>query len=69
MANSPGINGGLDNWNPGAGGMDSPSKRAALLSTEAKDNPDTFGATNELKRFQGKSTKPKAPFGTQGQEF
>lgn len=63
----PGINGGLDNWDPGAGGSETENK--ALLNTEAKDNPDSINATNELKRFEGKSKKPKGPFGLQGQEF
>lgn len=67
MANSPGMNGGLDDWDPGPGGKASDSK--ALLNTEAKDNPDSFNATNKLERFNGKPTKPKGPFGTQGQEF
>lgn len=60
---------GLDSWNPGAGGTDSPAKRAQLLSTEAHDNPDSINATNKLERFEGKAAKPKGPFGTQGQEF
>lgn len=63
------MDGGLDNWNPGPGGAASPQKMAALMSTEAKDNPDSINATNELKRFQGKATTPKGPLGTQGQEF
>lgn len=61
--------GNLDDWNPGAGGADSPSKMAKLMSTEAKDDADCITGTNKLERFQGKPTKPKGPFGTQGQEF
>lgn len=71
MANSPSINGGLDNWNPGPGGAFDPKKAAALMSTEAHDNPDSINATNKLERFD-KSTgsgKPKGPFGTQGKMF
>lgn len=63
------MNGPLDNWNPGEGGSDSPAKKAQLLSTTAHDNPDSINATNKQERFQGKATKPKGPFGTQGQEF
>lgn len=69
MANTPGINGGLDDWNPGPGGAANAGKMAALMNTEAKDNPDSINATNELKRFQGKAKTPSGPFGTQGQEF
>lgn len=69
MATSPGINGGLDNWDPGAGGAYDGKKMAALMNTEAKDNPDSINATNKLERFEGKSKKPSGPFGVQGQEF
>ena len=66
------MNGGLDNWNPGNGGGANPAKMAALLSTEAKDNPDSINGTNKLANFSktyGSSKKPKGLFGTQGQEF
>lgn len=69
MANAPGINGGLDDWDPGQGGAENISKSAALMNTEAKDNPDSINATNKLERFRGKAKTPSGPFGTQGQEF
>lgn len=61
--------GGLDDWTPAEGGVDSLKKKETLLSTEARDNPDNLNATNALKRFNGTAKKPKGPFGTQGQEF
>ena len=57
--------GGLDNWDPGQGGADAPSKKAQLFSTQASDGKDTMTGTNELKRMTGKSGKPKGPFGAQ----
>lgn len=69
MASNPNMEGNLDNWNPGAGGTDSPSKRAQLLSTEAADDPDCINGTNKLERFNGKAKTPSGPFGVQGQEF
>jgi hypothetical protein len=68
MGNTPGINGGLDNWSPSSGST-STSQNRGLLATEAKDNPDSINGTNELKRFQGKAKKPSGPLGAQGQEF
>lgn len=60
--------GNLDNWNPGSGSTQMLANNS-LLSTEAKDNPDSINATNTLERFNGKAKKPSGPFGTQGQEF
>lgn len=65
----PTMDGGLDNWDPGAGGQYNAAKAAQLMSTEAKDNPDSINATNKLVRFQGKAKTPSGPLGTQGQEF
>lgn len=59
----------LANWDPGAGGVDSDAKKAKLFSTDASDSPEVMNATNELKRWQGKASKPKAPFGVKGQMF
>jgi len=59
----------LANWNPGPGGADAPAKQAKLMSTEAHDDPETMSATNEQKRWVGKSSSPKGPFGIRGQEF
>lgn len=39
------------------------------LSTVAKDNPDTFNATNDQKQFVGKKGTPSGPFGLKGREF
>ncbi len=44
-------------------------KRPELLQPNAKDNPDTFGATNALKQFKGKSGTPSGPFGKKGKNF
>lgn len=57
------------NWNPGAGGVDSDSKKAKLFSTEAHDSAETMNGTNELKRAQGRKTTHKPPFGVKGQMF
>lgn len=68
MANTPPIDGGLDNWVPPSGGAWSAQKEAALLSTDAVDSPDTVNPPESLKRFVGKSGKPKGPFGLQSND-
>lgn len=60
--------GSLSDWNPGAGSP-KPTMPAALLNTEASDNPDCVSGTNELKQFEGNPKKPTGPYGTQGKEF
>jgi hypothetical protein len=57
------------NWNPGPGGVDSDSKKAKLLSTEAQDNPENFSAMNEQKRWTNPPAKKSGPYGKRGQMF
>lgn len=57
----------VSNWNPGEG--KGRSNNDKLLSTEAHDAKDTMTGTNELKAFEGKAGKPKAPFGLKGKDF
>lgn len=61
--------GNVDNWDPGAGGNDNEAKKSKLFSTEASDAKDTMTGDNPLKRFVGKSGKPKGPFGANGRDF
>lgn len=61
--------GSMAGWNPGSGKGKNQGSIDKLMSTEAKDNPSSISATNELKPFVGKSKKPSGPFGVQGKEF
>lgn len=55
----------VSNWQP-----TEPTKtNQSLMKSNAKDNPDTFGATNELKQWVGGKGKVQAPFGKMGREF
>lgn len=57
------------NWDPGAGGMDAPAKKAKLFSTEAHDSVETMNGTNKLERAVGKKTPHGGPLGVRGQQF
>lgn len=59
----------MSDFNPGPGKGKNQGSIDKLMSTEAKDNPSSISATNDLKAFNGKARKPGGPFGTQGKEF
>lgn len=61
--------GSVSGWNPGSGKGKNQGSIDKLMSTEAKDHPDSINGTNELKAFSGKAKKPSGPFGIQGKEF